>query len=81
VAQEVITLSALNATLCTFLPVVMVMMAVERVGPAVTAQTGTIGPLSTIALSVLLLGEPFTIWLAAGTLLVLGGIALLMRWR
>jgi len=81
VAPEVIGLSVLNATLCTFLPVVLVMMAVERVGAAVTAQTGSIGPLSTIALSILLLGEPFTVWLALGTLLVLGGIALLMRWR
>lgn len=81
VPQEVIVLSVLNATLCTFLPVLMVMMAVERVGPAIAAQTGSIGPLATIALSILLLGEPFTAWLAAGTVLVLGGIALLMRWR
>jgi drug/metabolite transporter (DMT)-like permease len=61
--------------------VLLVMMAVERVGPAVAAQTGSIGPLATIAFSILLLGEPFTVWLALGTLLVLGGIALLMRWR
>jgi drug/metabolite transporter (DMT)-like permease len=81
VPQEVIVLSALNGTLCTFLPVVLVMMAVERIGPVVTAQTSSIGPLATIALSILLLGEPFTAWLALGTLLVLGGIALLMRWR
>ena len=81
VAPEVIGLSALNATLCTFLPVLLVMLGVERVGAAVAAQTGSIGPLSTIALSILLLGEPFTPWLAFGTLLVLGGIGLLMRWR
>ncbi len=81
VAPEVIWLSALNATLCTFMPVLLVMLAVERVGAAVAAQTGSIGPLSTIAFSIVLLGEPFTPWLALGTLLVLGGIALLMRWR
>lgn len=81
VAPEVIWLSALNATLCTFAPVLLVMLAVERVGAAVTAQTGSIGPISTIGLSILLLGEPFTPWLALGTLLVLSGIALLMRWR
>lgn len=81
VPQEVIVLSVLNGTLCTFLPVVLVMMAVERVGPVVTAQTSSIGPIATIALSIALLGEPFTAWLALGTLLVLGGIALLMRWR
>lgn len=79
VAPEVIWLSILNATLCTFLPVLLVMMAVERVGASVTAQTGMIGPLSTIMLSVVLLGEPFTVWMAAGTLLVLSGIWLLTR--
>jgi drug/metabolite transporter (DMT)-like permease len=81
VAPEVIWLSALNATLCTFMPVLLVMLAVERVGAAVAAQTGSIGPLSTIAFSIVLLGEPFTVWLALGTLLVLGGIAMLVRFR
>lgn len=81
VAPEVIWLSLLNATACTFLPVLLVMMAMERVGATVTAQTGNIGPLSTILLSVLLLDEPFTIWIAMGTALVLAGIWLLARWR
>lgn len=81
VAREVVWLGVLNATLCTFLPVILVMMAVERVGAAVTSQTGSIGPLSTILLSIWLLGEPFTIWIAIGTGLVLAGIYLLARWR
>jgi drug/metabolite transporter (DMT)-like permease len=81
VAPEVIWLSLLNATLCTFAPVLMVMMAIERIGAAVAAQTGMVGPLSTILMSVLILGEPFTAWIAAGTALVLAGIWLLARWR
>ena len=81
VAPEVLWLSLLNATACTVMPVLLVMMAIERVGPAVTAQTGMIGPVATIALGVLLLGEPFTAWVAAGTLLVLSGIWLLVRAR
>ncbi len=81
VAPEVIGLSVLNATLCTFAPVLMVMMAIERIGAARAAQVGMVGPLSTIAMGVLLLGEPFTLWLAAGTVLVLTGIWLLTRWR
>jgi drug/metabolite transporter (DMT)-like permease len=81
VAPEVIWLSVLNATLCTFLPVLMVMMAIERVGATVTAQTGMIGPLSTILMSVVILGEPFTGWIVAGTVLVLTGIWLLAKWR
>ena len=81
VAPEVIWLSVLNATLCTFAPVLMVMMAIERVGAAVAAQTGMIGPLSTIVMGILILGEPFTAWVVAGTALVLTGIWLLAKWR
>ena len=77
----VIWLSVLNATVCTFAPVLMVMMAIERIGAAVVAQTGMIGPLSTILMGVVMLGEPFTAWVAAGTVLVLAGIWLLAKWR
>jgi drug/metabolite transporter (DMT)-like permease len=81
VAPQVIWLSVLNATLCTFAPVLMVMMAIERVGAVVAAQTGMIGPLSTILMGILILGEPFTGWVVAGTALVLTGIWLLTQWR
>jgi drug/metabolite transporter (DMT)-like permease len=81
VAPEVIWLSVLNATLCTFAPVLMVMMAIERIGAALAAQTGMVGPLSTILMGVVILGEPFTGWVAAGTALVLAGIWLLARAR
>jgi drug/metabolite transporter (DMT)-like permease len=81
VAPQVVWLSLLNATICTFAPVLMVMMAIERIGASVAAQTGMIGPLSTILMGVLILGEPFTIWIAAGTVLVLAGIWLLAKWR
>ena len=81
VAPEVIWLSVLNATLCTFAPVLMVMMAIERIGASVAAQTGMIGPLSTILMGVVILGEPFTGWIVAGTVLVLSGLWLLAKWR
>jgi len=81
VAPAVIWLSVLNATACTFAPVLMVMMAIERLGASMAAQTGMIGPMSTILMGVVLLGEPFTPWVALGTLLVLAGVWLLARWR
>lgn len=81
VAPEVVWLSVLNATACTFAPVLMVMMAIERVGPSVAAQTGMVGPMSTILMGVVILGEPFTPWVAVGTALVLAGVWLLTRWR
>jgi drug/metabolite transporter (DMT)-like permease len=79
VAPQVLWLSVLNATVCTFAPVLMVMMAIERIGASLTAQASTIGPLSTILMAVMLLGEPFTAWVAAGTVLVVAGIWLLAR--
>jgi drug/metabolite transporter (DMT)-like permease len=81
VAPEVVWLSLLNATLCTFAPVLMMMMAIERVGASVAAQAGMIGPLSTVAMGVVLLGEPFTGWIVVGTVLVLAGIWLLATRR
>ena len=79
VAEPVLWLSLLNATLCTAVPVLLVMLGVERIGASLAAQVGMIGPLSTIAMSVVLLGEPFTPGLAAGTVLVVAGIALFSR--
>ena len=78
-APEVIWLSILNATLCTAVPVLLVMMAIERIGPALSAQAGMVGPLSTILMGVWLLGEPFTAWVAAGTALVIAGIFVFTR--
>lgn len=81
VPEPVIWLSLLNATLCTFLPVALVMLAIRRIGAPMVAQAGMIGPLSTVLLSVALLGEPFTAEMATGTALVITGIWLLARWR
>ena len=74
VAEPVLWLSLLNATVCTALPVMLVMMAIERIGPGLTAQVGMIGPMSTLLMGVFLLGEPFNGWVVVGTVLVLGGV-------
>ena len=79
VAPEVIWLSVLNATLCTAVPVLLVMMAIERIGASVAAQAGMVGPMSTILMGVVILGEPFTAWVAAGTVLVIAGIFVFSR--
>jgi drug/metabolite transporter (DMT)-like permease len=79
VAPQVVWLSVLNATLCTAVPVLLVMMAIERVGPALSAQAGMVGPMSTILMGVVILGEPFTAWIAAGTVLVIAGIYVFSR--
>ncbi len=81
VAPEVVWLSVLNATLCTVVPVMMVMMAIERIGSGLAAQVGMVGPMSTMIMGVVLLGEPFTAWLVAGTALVIAGVFVCSRAR
>ncbi|TPG22199.1 DMT family transporter [Variovorax ginsengisoli] len=78
-APQVVWLSVLNATLCTAVPVLAVMMAIERIGAPMAAQTGMVGPMSTILMGVVILGEPFTAWTAAGTVLVVAGIFVFTR--
>jgi drug/metabolite transporter (DMT)-like permease len=78
-APAVLWLSLLNALVCTVLPVLLVMVAVERIGPALTAQIGMIGPIATLGMGVVLLNEPLTAWVMAGTLLVLGGVWLVTQ--
>jgi drug/metabolite transporter (DMT)-like permease len=79
VAPEVIGLSLLNALLCTFAPILMLMMGIERIGAGLAAQVGMLGPMSTILMGVLILGEPFTGWTVVGTVLVLSGVFLVTR--
>jgi drug/metabolite transporter (DMT)-like permease len=81
VPAPVLWLSLLNATACTFAPVILVMLGIERLGAGLAAQAGLVGPMSTIVMGVLILGEPMTPWIVAGTLLVLAGVTLLARWR
>ena len=75
----VLWLSLLNATACTVVPVLMVMMAIERIGSGLAAQVGMVGPMSTVVMGVFLLGEPLTVWVVAGTVLVIAGVAVCSR--
>jgi drug/metabolite transporter (DMT)-like permease len=78
--EPVLWLSLLNATACTFLPVLCVAAAIQRIGAPLASQAGLIGPMSTLLLATWLLGEPFNAWVLAGTVLVLSGVAWL-AWR
>ncbi|MCO4087688.1 MAG: DMT family transporter [Limnohabitans sp.] len=74
VPEAVLWLSLLNATACTVLPVLLVMIAIERIGPGLTAQIGMIGPMATLLMGVWILDEAFNLWIIAGTVLVLSGV-------
>lgn len=79
VPEPVLWLSLLNATACTVAPVLMVMLAIARIGAPLSSQVGMVGPMSTLIMGVLILGEPMNAWIAVGTLLVLGGVFVVSR--
>jgi len=77
--EPVYWLSLANGTLCTVAPVLLLMLGVSRLGSGPAAQIGMLGPVSTIVMSLLILGEPMGPWQVAGTVLVLGGVLLVSR--
>jgi drug/metabolite transporter (DMT)-like permease len=70
-------LSLLNATLCTVLPVFATMLAIERIGAGRASMAAMVGPVATIGLAYVFLGEPVSGWQVAGTVLVLAGVYVL----
>ena len=76
---EVYWLSLVNGLFCTVLPMFATMMAVERIGAGSTSLAGMVGPVATIALAHVFLGEPVSGSQLAGTALVLAGIFVLSR--
>jgi len=72
-------LSLLNAVLCTVLPVFATMLAVERIGAGRTSLAAMVGPVATIGLAYIFLGEAVSAWQVAGTALVLAGVYVLSR--
>lgn len=71
-------LSVLNATLCTFAPMLLIMSAVRRVGPGLTAQSQVIGPVATVFLGWYYLGEAVGVLQLLGVAVVLASMAMLM---
>lgn len=72
-------LSLFNGLMCTVLPVFATMLAVERIGAGRTSLASMVGPVSTIALAYIFLGETISGWQLAGTALVLAGVYVLSR--
>jgi len=60
----------------TILPSFLLNAGIARIGARATSSTASFGPIATIALAVIILGEAFTIYHAIGTALVLLGSSL-----
>lgn len=69
----------LLAVFSTLLPSFMVSEAIARIGAARTSIVGTAGPVFTIVLAVIILGEPFGWAHLAGMVLVMFGVSLLRK--
>jgi drug/metabolite transporter (DMT)-like permease len=72
-------LSLFNAVFCTVIPVFATMAAIARIGAPVVSLTGLVGPVATIFLAALFLGESITLLQLAGTGLVMAGIFIISR--
>lgn len=66
-------------TVSTVLPAYCISAAIGLIGPERTAIIGNVSPLVTVGLAISLLDEPFTIFHALGTAMVLGGVVLFSR--
>jgi len=71
----------LLALLCTVLPVFLLAEGIRRIGAGSAAIIGAVGPVSTIALAHVVLGEPVHVMQAIGTALVLVGATVVARGR
>ena len=78
-ASQIYWLSLLNASLCTVIPMLLIMIAINRIGSPLVAQAGILGPVSTLFMGWIVLSEPIT-WLQIGGMgLVMGAMWLLVR--
>lgn len=67
----------LIAVLSTILPAFMLAGAIHRIGASHTSIVGGVGPVVTIVLAALLLGESMSMLQITGAMLVIGGVLLL----
>ena len=63
----------------TVLPSFLMNAGMARIGARATSSTAALGPIVTIIFAVLVLNEPFTVYHALGTVLVLVGAVLFAR--
>jgi drug/metabolite transporter (DMT)-like permease len=76
VSPHILGLAALISILSTVLPSFMLNAAIGLVGPQAVSVIGTLSPVATIAMAIVILAEPFTGTDAIGTALVIAGVGL-----
>lgn len=76
---QIYWLSLLNASLCTVIPMLMIMVSINRIGSPLVAQAGILGPVSTVFMGYIFLSEPITWMQIGGMSLVIAAMWLLVR--
>lgn len=76
---EIYWLSLINASVCTVLPMLLIMMSINRIGSPLVAQAGIVGPVSTIFMGSIFLAEPITPWQISGMIIVIIAMWFLVR--
>jgi drug/metabolite transporter (DMT)-like permease len=76
---QIYWLSLINASVCTAIPMLMIMVAINRIGSPLVAQAGMLGPVSTIFMGYVFLSEPITWTQISGMALVIAAMWLLVR--
>jgi drug/metabolite transporter (DMT)-like permease len=77
-SADVYGLSLLNASLCTFVPMLLIMAAVNRVGSGLAAQAGVVGPVATVFLGWYFLDESIGLLQLVGVGVVLVSMGMLV---
>ncbi len=75
---DVYWLALFNGSFCTFVPMLAVMVAVNRAGPGIAAQAGVAGPIATVFLGWYFLAEPISLTQLTGIAIVLIGMGVLL---
>ena len=74
-SNELMAIILLLTFAATVVPSFMISEAVKRIGSANAALTGTVGPIMTSIMAVILLGEIFTLYHGLGMVLVILGVS------
>jgi drug/metabolite transporter (DMT)-like permease len=75
VSHAALLYGVLIAIVATVIPTFLLNFALQRISAQANATIGTVSPVVTIVLAVVLLGEDFTVIDACGTAMVLAGVA------
>lgn len=75
--KEVYYIAFIMAIFCTVIPSFLISEAIRQLGASNVAIVGSFGPVSTIIMATLFLGERITVFQMLGTLIVISGVLVL----